>query len=263
MRVLFFGDIFGKSGRKAFLDSIPALKEEFEPDFIIINGENIADGKGLTEHTLKPLLSAGVDAITGGNHLWDRAESHEYIRKTDRIVKPLNYPDATPGNSYYVINKGDMSLGLICLTGQIYMPPSDSPFAAFDKWFEQYSQNCVLLDVHAESTAEKRALGWHTNGRVSAMVGTHTHIQTADEEILPGGTAYITDVGMTGPHDSVIGVRKSIILEKFRTSVPMRYEVSDRGLQINAVYIEIDNASGKALCIKRIRRLIENQPQGQ
>ncbi|MDZ4183333.1 MAG: YmdB family metallophosphoesterase, partial [Candidatus Cloacimonadaceae bacterium] len=153
--------------------------------------------------------------------------------------------------------------GLICLTGQIYMPPSDSPFAAFDKWFGQYSQTCVLLDVHAESTAEKRALGWHTDGRVSAMVGTHTHIQTADEEILPGGTAYITDVGMTGPHDSVIGVRKSIILEKFRTSVPMRYEVSDRGLQINAVYIEIDNASGKALCIKRIRRLIENQPQGQ
>ncbi|MDP2173717.1 MAG: TIGR00282 family metallophosphoesterase [Candidatus Cloacimonadaceae bacterium] len=262
MRVLFFGDIFGKSGRKAFLDGIGALKEEFQPDFVIVNGENIADGKGLTEHTLKPLLGAGVDAISGGNHLWDRAESHEYIRATPRIVKPLNYPDATPGNSYHIINKADKSLGLICLTGQMFMPPSDSPFAAFDKWYAQNSLPCVLLDFHAESTAEKRALGWHVDGRISAVVGTHTHIQTADEEILPGGTAYITDVGMTGPHDSVIGIKKSIILEKFTTCVPIRYEVSDRGLQINAVYIEIDEESGKSLCIKRIRHHSEYQSQG-
>ncbi len=258
MRILFFGDVFGKSGRQALIENIGSLKEEYLPDFIVINGENLADGRGLTEKTTKPLFKAGVDAITGGNHLWDRAEGLEYIRSTPAIVKAMNYPSATPGSEYYSVEKNGMSLCVVCLSGQIFMPPCDSPFSTFDRWYQQTGNRhrCILLDFHSESTAEKRAMGWFTDGCVSALVGTHTHIQTADEEILPQGTAYITDVGMTGPHDSVIGIRKSIILEKFKTSLPVRYESSDKGMQINAVLIEVDNSGGKALSIARIRRLV-------
>lgn len=258
MRLLFFGDVFGKAGRVTLAEQLEALKAEFQPDFIVINAENLADGKGLTEKTLKPLLRAGVDAVTGGNHLWDRAESLDFIRSTPLIVKPLNYPVSAPGSSTYTIVKGELRLTLISLSGQIFMPPCDSPFAAFDKWHAEYGKDhqCVMLDFHAESTAETRALGWHVDGRISALMGTHTHIQTADEEILPEGTGYITDVGMTGPHDSVIGMRKNIILEKLRNSIPIRYEASDRGNQINAVCVDIDPISGKALCIQRIRRAV-------
>lgn len=259
MRLLFFGDVFGKAGRVVLAEQLEALKAEFQPDFIVINGENLADGKGLTEKTLKPLLRAGVDAVTGGNHLWDRAESLDFIRSTPLIVKAMNYPVTTPGSMSYTIVKQDLRLTVISLSGQIFMPPCDSPFAAFDKWHDEHSLPgaCVLLDFHAESTAETRALGWHVDGRISALLGTHTHIQTADEEIFPSGTAYITDVGMTGPHDSVIGMRKNIILEKLRSAIPIRYEASDRGNQINAVCVDIDPDSGKALSIKRIRRWVE------
>lgn len=270
MRLLFFGDVFGKAGRAALAEHLERLKEEFSPDFIVINGENLADGKGLTEKTLKPLLRAGVDAVTGGNHLWDRAESLDFIRATPLIVKALNYPVTAPGSMSYSVVKNGLKLTVISLSGQIFMPPCDSPFAAFDQWFASRSEQneCILLDFHAESTAETRALGWHVDGRVSAILGTHTHIQTADEEILPGGTAYITDVGMTGPHDSVIGMRKHIILEKLKTSIPIRYEASDRGNQINAVCVDIDPANGKAIAIQRIKRCVEinsaqeNEPNG-
>jgi len=259
MRLLFFGDVFGKAGRAVLADHLDELKAEFQPDFIVINGENLADGKGLTEKTLKPLLRAGVDAVTGGNHLWDRAESLEFIRSTPLIVKAMNYPDTTPGSLSFTIEKNNLRLTVISLSGQIFMPPCDSPFAAFDKWHQEYNRPgaCVVLDFHAESTAETRALGWHADGRITALLGTHTHIQTADEEILPAGTAYITDVGMTGPHDSVIGMRKNIILEKLRGAIPIRYEASDKGNQINAVCVDIDPASGKAVSIKRIKRAVE------
>lgn len=259
MRLLFFGDVFGKAGRKVLMEHLEDLKKELSPDFIVINGENLADGKGLTEKTLKPLLRAGVDAVTGGNHLWDRAESLDYIRATSLIVKVMNYPQSAPGSISYTIEKGDLKLTVVSLSGQHYMPPCDSPFAAFDRWAETMgeSQACVMLDFHAESTAETRALGWHVNGKVSAILGTHTHIQTADEEILPLGTAYITDVGMTGPHDSVIGMKKGIILEKLRTSIPIRYEASDQGNQINAVVVDIDPANGKATAIQRIKRKVK------
>lgn len=259
MRILFFGDVFGKAGRSAFLEHIESIKAEFEPDFIVINGENLADGKGLTEKTSKPLFQAGVDVITGGNHLWDRAESLDYIRAQARIVKPQNHPPATPGSISCTVEKGDYALTVICLTGQVFMPPCDSPFVAFDNWIstQEMPGQAILLDFHAESTAEKRAMGWHVDGRVSAIVGTHTHVQTADEEILQKGTAYISDVGMTGPHESVIGMKKSIIVEKFRSGIPIRYEVSDRGIQVNAVCIDIDHTSGKATSITRIKRNIK------
>jgi len=263
MRILFFGDIFGKSGRTAFLARIGELKEEFSADLVVVNGENIADGKGLTEKTVRQLFQYGVDSITGGNHLWDRPESLDYIRGSHRIVKPLNYPKATPGLDYQVLEAAGGRLAILCLTGQVFMPACDSPFATFDRWYDahQHEELCALVDFHAESTAEKRAMGWHVDGRACALLGTHTHVQTADEEILPGGTAYITDVGMTGPHDSVIGMKKGIILEKFRNAIPIRYEVSDRGLQINAVCVEVDPASRMATSITRIRRRVDTTPR--
>ena len=260
IKLLFFGDIFGKPGRQVLYDQLPVLKAEFGPDFIIINGENLADGRGLTEKTVKPLLHAGVDIVTGGNHLWDRNEAWEYIGHHPAIVKPLNYPASAPGNAVCTLRKGELELTVLTLCGQIYMPPSDSPFTALERWFEDnpgHEQRCVLVDFHAESTAEKRALGWFTDGHISALIGTHTHIQTADEEILPLGTAYLTDAGMTGPHDSVIGVRKEIILDKFRHSLPLRHETSNLGLQVNAVYLELDPATGRALKIERVRRGLE------
>jgi 2',3'-cyclic-nucleotide 2'-phosphodiesterase len=259
IRLLFFGDVYGKPGRRVLFDHLQSLINEFQTDFAIINGENIADGRGLTEKTSKPLFHCGVDAITGGNHLWDRADSWEYIRNTATIIKPLNFPSVTPGNPCLTLEKDGKQLSIITLCGQMFMSPSDSPFVSLEKWLQNNPNRpkSLLIDFHAESTAEKRALGWFADGYASAIIGTHTHIQTADEEILPQGTAYITDVGMTGSHDGVIGVRKNIILEKFWHSLPSRYESSDGGLQINAVYIEIDAETGKALKIERIRRKVE------
>lgn len=261
MKLIFMGDIFGKSGRAALNAAVSDLKALYQPDFIIANGENLADGKGLTEKTAHPVFEAGVDVLTGGNHLWDRAESLTYIAENPRIVKPLNYPAQTPGSRFFLLEKEGHRLLVINLCGQVYMPPCDSPFTALEGILPELQQlsPCILLDFHAESTAEKRALGWFADGKISALVGTHTHIQTADEEILPQGTAYITDVGMTGPHDSVIGVKKGMIVEKFRTSIPVRYESSDWGLEINAVYLELDDETGQAIDIKRIKEKVETR----
>ena len=260
IKLLFFGDVFGKPGRQILYDQLPGLKAEFGPDFILINGENLADGRGLTEKTVKPLFQAGVDIVTGGNHLWDRSEAWDFIGYNPSIVKPLNFPTTAPGNTVCTLRKGELELTVLTLCGQIYMPPCDSPFTALERWFEDnpgHEGRCVLVDFHAESTAEKRALGWFADGHISALIGTHTHIQTADEEILPQGTAYITDAGMTGPHDSVIGVRKDIILNKFHHGLPSRYETSNLGLQVNAVYLELNPATGKAWKIERLRRHVK------
>jgi len=260
MRILFFGDVYGKAGRHALFSSLSGLKDEFRPDFIIANAENLADGKGLTEKTLQPILREGVDAVTGGNHLWDRAESLDYIKDQTRIIKPLNYPVTTPGNPMAILEKNDLKLGVICMCGQIYMPPCDNPFTILEAFFattrDKYPDLPIILDFHAESTSEKRAMGWFADGKLAAVLGTHTHIQTADEEILPQGCAYITDIGMTGSHDSVIGVRKEIIVDKMLSAIPNRYESADKGLQINAVLIDLDE-SGKSCGIMRIRREIE------
>lgn len=258
MKILFFGDVYGKAGRHALLTSLPGLKDQFRPDFVIANGENVADGKGLTEKTLKPLILEGVDAITGGNHLWDRAEALDYIRTNPKIAKPMNYPPSTPGNLSVMLSHNNNALTVICLSGQIFMPGCDNPFLALDQFLQTANiTHPIILDFHAESTSEKRAMGWFADGRIAAVLGTHTHIQTADEEILPKGTAYITDVGMTGAHDSVIGVRKQIIIDKLVSGIPARYESSYLGLQINAVLIELDE-SGMAVGITRIKRFVED-----
>lgn len=258
MRVLFFGDIFGKPGRKVLLGELEAIIHKYNCDIVIANAENLADGKGLTEKTLKPLFAIGVDAVTGGNHLWDREESLEFIAREPRIVKPLNMPLKAPGNPCYRVHKEGMELDIVSLTGQIFMPPCNSPFEAFENfWNSREDDVPLLVDIHAESTSEKRALAWFVDGRAAVLVGTHTHIQTADEEILPSGTAYISDVGMTGAHDSVIGVKKEIILEKLTTSVPKRFETSDRGLMVNAVLVDIDEQSRRSINIMRLRYKVE------
>ena len=265
MRIIFFGEVYGKAGREALLSSLPGLKDEFRPDFILANAENLADGKGLTEKTLYPLLQAGVHAVTGGNHLWDRAESLSYIANQNKIIKPRNYPEITPGNPYGVLENEGLKLGIISLCGQIYMPPCDNPFTSLQNFWDHQKDKedmPIILDIHAESTSEKRALGWFADGKLAAVLGTHTHIQTADEEILPQGTAYITDIGMTGSHDSVIGVRKEIIVNKLVSCIPSRYESSHLGLQVNAVFLELDN-QGKACKIERIRRIIEGETNAE
>lgn len=258
MKVLFFGDIFGKPGRQLILGNLPALISRYEADFVIANCENLADGRGITEKMLKQLIRFGVDGFTSGNHLWDRDESLEYIAGEMRLTKPLNFVAKALGSKSYIMEKGGLKLEIITLCGQVYMPPANSPFEAFDAFWESRDQSIpLLIDFHGESTAEKRAFGWHAEGRACAVLGTHTHVQTADEEILPGGTAYITDVGMNGGHDSVIGVKKEIILHKMMTAIPRRYETSGRGTRINAVLVEIDETESKAICITRINMASE------
>lgn len=258
MKIIFLGDVFGKPGRNLVLDTVESLKKIYQSDFFIVNGENLADGKGLTEKTAKPLFDAGIDAITGGNHLWDRNESLDYIKSESRILKSLNYPDTAFGSTYIELSKEQLQLIVVCLTGQLFMPPCDSPFSKLETFLNlpEVMNKTVFVDFHAESTAEKRALAHKFDGKVAALIGTHTHIQTADEEILPLGTGYLTDAGMTGSHDSVIGIKKQLILQKMETGMPVRYEVADHGLQINGVFLEIDPLTGKTIHIDRIRQKV-------
>jgi metallophosphoesterase (TIGR00282 family) len=259
MRIIFLGDVFGKPGRTLVLDNLERLKNYYSADVVLINGENLADGKGLTDKTTKPLFEAGVDAITSGNHLWDRYESHDFLKLESRIIKPLNYPKAALGNTHYTINANNEYLTVFCLTGQMFMTACDSPYATADAFLMSgnFMNHIMLVDFHAESTAEKRAFAQMFDGRISSIIGTHTHIQTADEEILSKGTSYITDAGMTGPHDSVIGVKKNLIIEKMITGMPVRYEVADTGLQINGVFIETDPVTNLSIKIERIREKLD------
>lgn len=257
MKVLFIGDIFGKPGREILIDYLPNIKKEFDIDFCIANGENVAHGRGITEKTSKSLFKAGVDLFTSGNHLWDQRDAMSFLDWEHRILKPANYPKKAFGSEYLIINNDQgNSLGVFNLSGQAFMGSANSFFETADYLINIISKetDSILVDFHAEATAEKRALGHYLDGRISAIVGTHTHIQTADEEILSNGTAYITDVGMTGPHDSVIGVKKEIILKKMSTGMPIKYEIASTGIQINAVVIEIDDHTGDAISIERLKR---------
>jgi len=261
MNILFIGDIFGKVGRQIILDYLPSLKEEFKVDLCIANGENLAHGRGVTEKTARPLFEAGIDIFTSGNHLWDKKEAFVYLKQENRILKPINYPKRAIGNYYQIWqDKEDNKVAIFCLVGQAFMGPAGNLADSVDKLLPtlQKQTNTIIVDIHAEATAEKRTLGFYLQGKVSAVIGTHTHIQTADEEILPEGTAYITDVGMTGPHDSVIGIKKDIILRRFISGMPVQYEIADSGLQINAILVRTDDKTGKAVEIFRIRRKIDD-----
>lgn len=255
MRLLMIGDIMGRPGRLAVKENLPGLISELKLDFIIANGENAAGGNGITKEIARELFGYGIDMFTMGNHVWNKREIIEYLPKEPRIIRPANYPPGTPGVGYNIYRtKSNIALAVINLSGRVYMQELDCPFRLIDEILQRIAgeTKCIFVDFHAEATSEKVAMGWYLAGRVSAVCGTHTHVQTADERILPGGTAYITDLGMTGPKDSVIGVKKEIIIEKFLTALPKKFEVAGGPYQFNGLMIEVDELTGEALDLRRI-----------
>jgi len=257
LRLLLIGDIVGRPGRDVIKQDLSHIKREFSINFTIANGENAAGGNGITKDIAKELFAAGIDVITMGNHVWNKKEVFQYIEQENRLIRPANYPPGTPGLGMNIFVKDGVSVCVINISGRVYMSPLDCPFRKADELLSQLSRDVrtVIVDFHAEASSEKVAMGWYLDGRVSAVCGTHTHVQTADERIMPYGTAYITDIGMTGPRDSVIGVDKDIVLEKFITQQPRRLEVANGPAQFNAVYIDVDTDTGKAQRIERIFNL--------
>lgn len=259
MKFLFIGDIVGKPGRSIIKNMLPQLKAEFNADMIIANAENAAGGNGLTAQVANELYNDGVDFITLGNHVWDKKDIISFIDIEEKIIRPANYPPATPGKGYKIISKSNKKICIVNIQGRVYMQALECPFRTMDIILSQISSQTkiVIVDVHAEATSEKMALGYYLDGRVSAVLGTHTHIQTADNKILPKGTAYITDVGMTGPYESVLGIKKENIIARFLTQMPNRFEVATGLSQLNAVFIEVDDISGKTIKIERLQKYYE------
>jgi len=255
VRILFVGDVIGRPGRRALARILPRIVREHDVEFTVANGENVASGIGITESTASELLESGVNLITGGNHIWDKRDSVAFVSSCDRLVRPANYPPGTPGIGHGLFTTREGStLGVVNLQGRVFMQAVDCPFRVGAKLVEELlkSTRIVLVDIHAEASAEKLALAWHLAGRASAVVGTHTHVQTADERILEGHTAYITDVGMTGPYRSVIGVKTELSLARFLTQRPHRFEVAEGPCTMNAVLLVIDDETGAATRIERI-----------
>lgn len=255
MKLLFIGDIVGASGLKAVKDLLPGIIEQYRPDVIVANGENAAHGFGITRDTAQAIFNAGVDVITSGNHIWDKKNIISFIRIETRLLRPANYPQGVPGRGSIVIRaRSGERIGIINLAGRIFMEPLDCPFQTVLREIETVKSetSCIVIDMHAEATSEKIAMGCLLDGQVSAVLGTHTHVQTADERILPSGTAFITDVGMTGSLDSVIGLDKQSAIQRFLTQMPMWFKVADAGIALSGVLVEIDAATGKSLEIKRI-----------
>lgn len=256
MRILMVGDVVGKPGRQAAQEWIPRLRTEHGVDFVIINGENAAGGIGITPEIASALFSqAAVDVITLGNHAWGKRDIFAMLDEEPRLLRPANYPMGAPGRGYGLFSSPAGPVGVVALQGRTFMDPVDDPFRAADAILENLraQTRMVWIDFHAEATSEKQAMGWYVDGRASALVGTHTHVQTADERILPGGTAYLTDVGMTGPIDSVIGMRTELILTRFTTLLPVRFEVADGDAQLCGVLVDVDPATGHATHIRRLQ----------
>ncbi|GAB4464605.1 MAG: TIGR00282 family metallophosphoesterase [Armatimonadaceae bacterium] len=257
MRILFIGDIIGKPGREAALSLVPGLREEFDIDIVVANAENVAGGWGITASIAHALLNGGMDVLTMGNHTWSKLDGVDVLDGEPRVLRPANYPPGTPGRGYglFKTRSGKM-IGVANLNGRVFMEPLDDPFRIADEIIAALCPHTrvMLFDFHAETTSEKVAFGYHCDGRVSAVLGTHTHVQTADERILPRGTAYITDTGMCGPEHSVIGMEIETVLLRFRTQMPHRFKVAEGDAVLNGVIIDVDDHSGKALSIHRIAR---------
>ena len=255
MKILFIGDVVGKPGRRAVRELLPPLKAERGVDFVIANCENAASGFGVTKDIVDDLLGYQIDVLTSGNHIWDKKEVLDFIDDYEQLLRPANYPARTPGRGSVVTSTpSGIYVGVINLAGRVFMNPLDCPFRTAERELEQVRQKAhiVFVDMHAEATSEKIAMGWFLDGRVSVVVGTHTHVQTADERVLPQGTAYITDVGMTGPFDSVIGTRKETIMNRFLFQMPNKFDVADRDVRLQGVLIDIDEENGKARTIERL-----------
>ena len=256
MKVLFIGDIFGEPGRRALARAVPRLVAQRQIDIVIGNGENAAGGFGITPELAEELFELGLAVITTGNHAWDKKEILDYFPREPRLLRPANYPSGVPGNGSVVVESaGGEQLGVLQLMGRAYMPTLDCPFQVAKKELAALKKRtaAVIVDMHAEATSEKMAMGHYLDGEVVAVVGTHTHVQTADDQILPKGTAYLTDIGMTGPLHSVIGVKKELAIEKFLTGMPRRFEVASGPSVFCAVLLDLDARLGKALSIERIR----------
>jgi metallophosphoesterase (TIGR00282 family) len=255
VRILFVGDIIGKPGRDLLRRGLGALIERHRIDLVIANAENAAGGFGITRETGDQLLALGIDVLTSGNHVWDKREAIDYIGVEPRLLRPANYPAGVPGRGSYLARLPDgRTAGIVNVMGRVFMLSIDDPFEAALKEIDQLKSRAriIFVDFHAEATSEKIAMGWHLDGKVTAVVGTHTHVQTADERILPGGTAYLTDVGMTGPHDSIIGVEIEPALGRFRNAMPARFETATANPRLNAVVIDADDRTGLATAIGRL-----------
>jgi len=255
LNILTVGDIVGSAGLKVLSNALPDIVYKFKIDCVIVNCENAAGGLGVTPNQAKALLSIGVHVLTSGNHIWRKKEIVDFLDKESRLLRPANYPEGAPGKGHHIITMpSGVNIGVINLLGRVFMEPLDCPFKAADREISKISSvaKIIIVDMHAEATSEKVAMGAYLNGRVTAVVGTHTHVQTADEKVLSGGTAYITDLGMTGPHDSVIGVKKEIILGKFLTQLPRRFDIASGNTRINGAIIKVDERTGKAKGISRL-----------
>lgn len=256
MKIVFIGDIVGSPGREMVERYLPRLKKKYSPDVVIANGENAASGRGITKRIFDDLLRSGVDVVTMGNHTWDQKEIYDFIDETDYLIRPANFSDEAPGKGMTSVTKNGVTLSVINLHGRTFLPPHEDPFAKATALIEEAKEvsPLVFVDFHGEATSEKIAMGWHLNGLASAVVGTHTHVQTSDSRILPeGGTAYITDVGMTGPYDEILGMKKEDVIYRFQTNLPVRFEVPKNGrAQLNGVFIEVDDKTGQATHIERI-----------
>lgn len=243
MKILFIGDIVGRTGRRMLKDNLYKIIEEYNIDFVIANGENSAGGVGITKNVYEELLTYGINIITLGNHAWAKKEIFSFINDADRLVRPANYPQQTPGKPCIIVENKGVKIAVINMCGRVFMDSIECPFKTIESiiWEIENIADITILDFHGEATSEKVAMGWFLDGRITAVLGTHTHIQTADERILPNGTAYITDVGMTGPKNSVLGVKKEIIIKKFQTCLPEKFELEDGEGQINSVILNIDD----------------------
>ena len=256
MKVLFIGDIVGKTGRTATKALLPTVVTRYKIDLVIANGENAAGGFGITDKIVAELLGYGVHVITTGNHVWDKKEFIPQISKENRVLRPLNYPPGVPGyGSLLYPLHNHVKVAIINIAGRVFMSPNDCPFRVAKEEIERLSAftKVIIVDFHAEATSEKIAFGHYVDGKVSAVIGTHTHVQTADEKVLPGGTAYISDVGMTGPSDSVIGIEKEQIIERFLTGMPMRFETAQGEGIFSALVIEIDEETGRSTAVQRLQ----------
>lgn len=257
MRILFIGDIFGKPGRRAVRLLLPRLREEHAPDVIIANGENMAGGAGITRDTAEEMFGLGISALTTGNHVWDHREALGYLAEDVPIVRPVNYPPGVPGRGSIEIDVGGRRLAIINVQGRVFMRALDDPFRALDSVLEGIGEDThIFVDVHAEATGEKEALGFYLDGRVSAVVGTHTHVPTADARVLPHGTAYITDVGMVGPRDSVIGVSPDATIQRYLTQMYHRFEVARGPVVFNAVLIDLLDTPRRADAIRLLQHTV-------
>ena len=256
MRILFVGDIVGKPGRQAIDEMLRGVIEEYRIDFTIANGENAAAGMGITPSIAVEFLDRGVDVLTSGNHIWAKKEIMPFLDTESRVLRPANYPDGAPGKGAGIfVSKGSQKIGVVNLEGRVFMKHLECPFRVGEREVEKLRKETktIIVDFHAEATSEKVAMGWFLNGRVSAVLGTHTHVQTSDQRILDGGTAYISDVGMTGPTDSVIGIDKQVALERLLSQLPRKFEVASDEIELQGVVLDIDTESGQSGSIERIR----------